>query len=272
MDFSTIRTILFDGDGVLWRDNEKISGFDEIFRVLDQYQIQWALLTNNNTKTIQNYIDKLSGFGINTDESKVFSSSTITAAYVKQKYGEGAAIHVVGMPALVETMQQAGFTVYYGEQPPTEPVKAVVSGMDRAITHEKIKVAMRLILGGAEFIATNTDSSFPTPEGINPGTGMVIGALIGTTNIQPKVIGKPSAQIYITAMEQLGASPDSTIMVGDRLNTDILGANHAGIRSVLVYSGVTTPHVYEISDIKANAAFPSIAEFAQILEETYHGK
>ena len=272
MDFSTIKTILFDGDGVLWRDNEKISGFDEIFQMLDKYNIQWALLTNNNTKTIQNYIDKLSKFGIQTDASKVFSSSTITATYVKKKYGEKAPIHVVGMPALVETMQQAGFTVYYGEQPPTEPVKAVVSGMDRAITHEKIKIAMRLILEGAEFIATNTDSSFPTPEGMNPGTGMVIGALIGTTNIQPKVIGKPAAQIYITAMEQLGAKPKNTIMIGDRLNTDILGASNAGIRSILVYSGVTTPEIYKTSEIKADIALPSIAELAQMLEETFHGK
>ena len=270
MDFSKIKTILFDGDGVLWRAEEKIPGFDQIFNVIEKNNIQWALLTNNNTKTVQNYIDKLAKFGIITDASKVFSSSTITAAYVKKKYGEGAPIHVVGMPALVETMQMAGFTVYYGETPPSEPVKAVVSGMDRAITHEKIKVAMRLILGGAEFIATNTDSSFPTPEGINPGTGMVIGALIGTTNVQPTVIGKPASEIYLTAMEQIGAVPESTVMIGDRLNTDILGANNAGIQSIVVFSGVTSPESYAQSDIKANASFSSIAELAQAIEETFH--
>ncbi|MBI9050305.1 MAG: HAD-IIA family hydrolase [Anaerolineaceae bacterium] len=270
MDFSNIKTILFDGDGVLWRAEEKISGFDHIFQILDQNHIQWALLTNNNTKTVQNYIDKLAKFGIETDESKIFSSSTITVAYVKKHYGAGASIFVVGMPALIETLQTAGFNVYHGETAPPEKVNAVVSGMDRAITHNKIKVAMRLILAGAEFIATNTDSSFPTPEGINPGTGMVIGALIGTTNIQPTVIGKPASEIYLTAIEQLGASPDSTIMIGDRLNTDIQGANIAGIKSVVVFSGVTSQEVYKESTIKADAAYPSIAELAQALEKSFH--
>ena len=88
MDFSKIKTILFDGDGVLWRAEEKIPGFDHIFEVIEKNNIQWALLTNNNTKTVQNYIDKLAKFGIKSDASKVFSSSTITAAYVKKKYGK----------------------------------------------------------------------------------------------------------------------------------------------------------------------------------------
>lgn len=270
MDFSKIKTILLDGDGVLWRAEEKIPGIDHLFEVIERNNLNWALLTNNNTKTVQNYINKLGKFGIKTDAGKIFSSSTITAAYVEKKYGKGASIHVVGMPALEETMKMAGFNVHYGETPPPFPVKAVVAGMDRAITHEKIKVGMRLIMEGAEFIATNTDSSFPTPEGMNPGTGMVIGALMGTTNVQPNVIGKPSKEIYLTAIEKIGADPESTLMVGDKLNTDILGANNAGIQSIVVYSGVTTPEMYEESEIRATATFPSIAEIAQTIEETFH--
>jgi 4-nitrophenyl phosphatase len=270
MDLSNIQTILFDGDGVLWRADEKVPGVDHIFSIIHQHKLQWALLTNNNTKTVQDYINKLVKFGIPAETGNVFSSLTITLAYLTRKYGSQAAVFVVGMPSLIETLQQAGFRVYHGEQSPPEAVKAVVAGMDREITHAKIKVAMRLILGGAEFIATNTDSSFPTPEGINPGTGMVIGALIGTTNVQPVVMGKPGVEMFLTAVEQLGAKPETTVMIGDRLNTDIQGAKAAGLGSILVLTGVTTAASAAESDIHPDLTFPSVAELAAALEKSYH--
>ena len=271
MDLSSIRTILFDGDGVLWRVDEKVPGVDQIFEVIHRYNIQWALLTNNNTKTVTNYADKLNHFGIPATLENVFSSLTVTTAYLKRKYGEHAIIFVVGMSSVIETIQSAGFKVYYGEESPPEPVKAVVAGMDRELTHAKVKVAMRLILGGAEFIATNTDSSFPTPEGINPGTGMVIGALIGTTNVQPTVMGKPGVEMFLTAVEQMGADPKTTVMIGDRLNTDIQGAQNAGLGSILVLTGVTTAAIAAQSTIHPDLTFTSVAEIATALELSHHG-
>ena len=270
MNLSEFKTILFDGDGVLWRGDDKIPGVDQIFSIIHQHNLKWALLTNNNTKTVQNYIDKLNSFGISADASNIYSSSTITAKYLLRRYGARASIFVVGMPALIETMQNAGFQVFYGEKQPLEKIKAVVAGMDREITHAKIKAAMRLILNGAEFVATNTDSSFPTPEGIHPGTGMVIGALIGTTDIKPKVIGKPSNEIFTTSMELIGANPEFTVMIGDRLNTDILGAQNAGIRSILVLTGVTTSAMLTNSPIQPDAVYPSIKEVASSLEAALH--
>jgi 4-nitrophenyl phosphatase len=267
IDFSKINTILFDGDGVLWNGEDKIQGVDQIFSIIHKYNLKWALLTNNNTKTVQNYIDKLNSFGIAADSKNIYSSSTITANYLIRRYGFGAPIFVLGMPGLIETMQNAGFQVYYGETQPIEEIKAVVAGMDRDITHSKIKVAMRLILEGAEFVATNTDSSYPTPEGIHPGTGMVIGALIGTTEIKPKVIGKPSSEIFTTSMELIGANHESTVMIGDRLNTDIIGAQNAGIKSILVLTGVTTSDILSNSAIQPDVVFLSIKEVALALKE-----
>ncbi len=136
--------------------------------------------------------------------------------------------------------EEAGFQISTGETPPDHPVVAVVSGMDRQITHDKIKVAMRLIMGGADFIATNTDGSFVTPEGFNPGTGMVIGALQFASGSIPTVMGKPEAAIYQTALKRFNADPAATLMVGDRLNTDILGANQLGITTAMVLTGVNS--------------------------------
>ncbi len=271
MDLSKIKTILFDGDGVLWRVDEKVPGVNQIFEVIRRDNIQWALLTNNNTKTVSNYVDKLNHFGIPATLENVFSSLTVTTAYLKRKFGEHTAIFVVGMSSVIVTMQEAGFRVYSGEEPPPEPVKAVVAGMDRELTHAKVKVAMRLILAGAEFIATNTDSSFPTPEGINPGTGMVIGALIGTTNVQPTVMGKPGVEMFHIAVEQLNADPETTVMIGDRLNTDIQGAQNAGLGSILVLTGVTTAAVAAESPIHPDLTFPSVAELAIALDKSHHG-
>jgi 4-nitrophenyl phosphatase len=100
-------TILFDGDGVLWRAESPIEGIQALFEFLDHKKINWALLTNNNTKTAQNYVDKLIKFGVSADPSRVFTSSTATAAYILDKYGPSAALHVVGMDGLLDTLREA---------------------------------------------------------------------------------------------------------------------------------------------------------------------
>ena len=269
MSLINIKTLLLDGDGVLWHVDKKLPGFDRLFAILEQNGIQWALVTNNNTYTVRNYTDKLGRFGVKTDASHIFSSSTATAAYVKGKYGYAARIFVVGMPALIETMVEAGFDVYHGEELLDHPVCAVVAGMDRALNHGKVKAAMRLILGGAEFIATNTDANFNSPEGINPGTGMVIGALQATTEVQPTVVGKPQPEIFLTALDALGAQPETTWMVGDRLNTDILGAQRAGIGTIAVLTGVTTLQEIQDGEMKPDLIYPGIDDLAAALEDKF---
>lgn len=265
-DLKKTQTILFDGDGVLWRAEEPIAGIQELFQFLTKKQINWALLTNNNTKTAINYVDKLIKFGVPADASRVFTSSTATAAYLLDKFGTGARLHVVGMDGLLITLEEAGFIISTGETPPDHEVVAVVSGMDRQITHDKIKVAMRLIMGGAEFIATNTDGSFVTPEGFNPGTGMVIGALQFASGTVPKVMGKPEAAIYQNALKQFNANPAATLMVGDRLNTDILGANRLGIATALVLTGVNSREDAASGEIKPDLIYEDITELLQALK------
>lgn len=269
IDTQKFNTFLFDGDGVLWKADEPIKGIQPLFSLLDEKRINWALLTNNNTRTAQNYVDKLINFGVAANVSQVFTSSTATAAYLLEKFGEGAPIHVVGMDGLLTTLDQAGFLISTGETPPDHKVCAVVSGMDRQITHDKIKVAMRLIMGGAEFIATNTDGSFVTPEGTNPGTGMVIGALQFTSGVEPIIMGKPQAAIFQAAIKHFKTTPEKCVMVGDRLNTDILGASQLGISTILVLTGVNSRDDALNGDIRPDMILEDIQELYQLLKESF---
>lgn len=267
MELGHIDTFLIDGDGVLWRGDQAMPGLDHFFDILRRRGIRWALLTNNNTRTVTEYLTKLAGFGIKADAGQIFSSATTTADYLKKKYSPGAPIHAVGMSGVIETLQDAGFNVTFGEEMPSHDVVAVAAGMDRSLTYDKVKVATRLILNGAEFVATNTDGTFPTPDGLSPGTGMVIGALKGTTGQMPVVIGKPEKAIFETALDALGAEQVRTAMIGDRLETDILGAQRLGIAAIGVLSGVTTYEQMLQSEIQPDVVYESIAELAADLHK-----
>jgi len=269
MKLQKYKTILLDGDGVLWRSNQPIPGIKPFFDLLNDLGVRWALLTNNNTRTAQNYIDKLENFGIPANPTSVFTSSTVTADYLLENYGKDAVLHVVGMDGLTRTLTDAGFQFTTGEEIPKNNVTAVVAGMDREINIQKITIAMRLIMGGADFIATNTDGSFPTPDGIKPGTGTVIGALQFASGTEPYIVGKPQPAIFETALKVLGSKIENTLMVGDRLNTDILGANKLGIQTAAVLTGVTSRDEINQSEIKPDFIFEDIKSLHLALEEVY---
>jgi len=269
MKLQKYKAVLLDGDGVLWKADQPIPGINPFFEFLNERGIRWALLTNNNTRTAQDYIDKLGNFGIKAGKDMVFTSSTATADYLLENYGKDVFLHVVGMDGLTRTLSAAGFQFTCGEEEPASPVAAVVAGMDREINLKKVTIAMRLIMAGADFIATNTDGSFPTPEGINPGTGTVIGALQFASGTKPYVVGKPQPAIFQSALKALGATSENTLMVGDRLETDILGANSLGIKTAAVLTGVTSRNEIAHNDIQPDFIFDDIAALHQALLEAY---
>ncbi len=269
MGLKKYTAILLDGDGVLWKSNDPIPGISPFFDFLVEQGIKWALLTNNNTRTAQNYLDKLNGFGIPAGPDSVFTSSTVTADYLLGKYGAGTKLHVIGMEGLTHTLADAGFQITIGEEQPQDGIAAVVAGMDRELNHEKVKIAMRLILEGADFVATNTDPSYPTPEGINPGTGMVIGALQFSSGVKPYIAGKPYPAIFQAALKKLNAEVEETLMVGDRLETDILGANKIGLDTAAVLTGVTSREEILAKDIKPDFIYQDIAALHKALFEVY---
>lgn len=263
------KAILFDGDGVLWKSDQPINGLRSLFDFLAEKGVLWALLTNNNSHTVQNYIDKFAGIGMQVNPRSIFSSSTATASYLLDQYGSGTSIHVVGSKGLICTLREAGFNLTHGEDEPQGNITAVIAGMDLEINYQKIKIAMRLILNGAAFVATNTDGAYPTSEGINPATGMVIGALQSSSGVTPYVVGKPHMAIFKAALNELGAKPKETLMVGDRLDTDILGANQIGIHSAAVLTGITSHKEIGESTIKPDFIFENINTLQQALAEVY---
>lgn len=230
----SVKAIILDMDGVLWRDNEPIGNLPEIFSEIGMRGWQVSLATNNATRTINQYVEKLANFGVEVQENQIINSAQAAAIYLKKFFPQGGNVYCVGESALSNTILNEGFNIS------TKNVVAVVVAMDRKLTYEKLVQATLLIRSGAKFIATNPDRTFPTPVGLVPGTGATLAALEAASEIKPVVVGKPAPEMYQIAMQRMGILPENTLVVGDRLETDIAGAQEIGCRSALVLSGVTS--------------------------------
>jgi len=233
-DHTKIKGLILDMDGVLWRSTTPIGNLAWIFKTIEELDLRVVMATNNPTRSPIQYVEKLQGFGVNIEPWQVLNSGLATAQYLKKRFPAGSDIFVVGEDALIETLENEGFN-HNGDHP-----AAVVAAMDRGINYEKLTRATLLIRGGVPFIGTNPDRSFPIPEGQAPGAGAILAALEASTGIAPIIIGKPQPDMYKAALARLGTSPEETLVVGDRLETDILGAQNTGCPSALVLSGVTT--------------------------------
>jgi 4-nitrophenyl phosphatase len=228
-----IRALILDMDGVLWRSNEAIGDLPGIFAEINRLGWQVMLATNNATKSIRDFVDKLASFGIEIEPWQVINSAQATAHYLSQQHPEGGPVYVVGEPGLIEILQEKGF--YNSDENPL----AVVAALDRSINYEKLRKATLLIRSGVPYIGTNPDRTFPTPEGQVPGAGSILATIETATDVAPLVIGKPNPAMYQFALERLGTEIEETLVVGDRLETDIAGAQKLGSPCALVLSGVT---------------------------------
>lgn len=229
-----IRGLILDMDGVLWRDSTPIGDLSKIFQRITSRGLRVLMLTNNAGRSIQDYVEKLAGFGVVVEPWQVVSSATATANYLQNRFPDGGEIFVIGEQSLIELFEAQGF------RQGTRNPQAVVAALDRGINYEKLKEATLLLRRGIPFIGTNPDRSYPIPEGEAPGAGAILAALEAASGVEPTIIGKPKKQIFSLALERLGTLPDETLVVGDRLETDILGAQTVGCISALVLSGVST--------------------------------
>ncbi len=265
MKLHDIRTLLIDGDGVLWHSSTSVPGFSRFFGALKERNIRWALVTNNSTATIDSVMAKMIGFGAEVEPHQVVSSATATASAMRERFPPGTPFYVIGEEGIQAALRESGFLVHTGEVMPPVPVPAVIVGMDRHLTYGRLTVATRLIRAGAAFIATNPDRTFPAVDGINPGTGAQLWALEAATYQKPFVIGKPETPIFEAALRQLGATAEGAAMLGDRLDTDIQGAINAGIGAILVLSGVDDEASLAASSLKPDWVFSDIGALASAL-------
>lgn len=221
-------------DGVLWRDDQPIGDLPAIFDKIDRLGFQVSLVTNNASRTTDQYVDKLRKFGVDLPPRKIINSAQAAAYYMSKRHPQGGNVYVIGEDALSDSLRKEGF-----DNSPEEAL-AVVVALDRHLNYEKLRQATLLIRSGVPFIATNPDRTFPTPEGLVPGTGAILAALEAASEKSPLIVGKPAPEMYQFAMQRLGALPETTLVVGDRLETDIVGAQKIGCRTALVLSGVTS--------------------------------
>lgn len=255
-----IRALILDMDGVLWRDDRPIGCLPDIFERIRRLDFGFALATNNATKSVEQYLDKLAGFGVHLDAWQIVNSPQATVRMLKQHFPDGGGIFIVGEAGLVDTLAAENYFVS------EENVCAVIVGLDRTLTYEKIHQAARHIRAGALFIGTNPDTTYPVPDGLAPGAGAVIAAVQAASGVSPMIAGKPGPIMYRLALERLNVDPDETVGVGDRLETDIAGAQACGCRTALVLSGVSTAEQASLWRPAPNWIAPDLADLITMFE------
>ncbi len=256
-----IKAIISDMDGVLWRGDMPLPGITAFFEALHERQLPFALATNNSAKTRLDYVKKLAKMGVpNIVEDCIVTSGTATAAYLQKHYEPGAAIHVFGSAGLYDVVRTAGFAI-------TEngAAQAVVAGLKWELDYDSIKRASFAIRAGADFIGTNPDTTFPTPEGDAPGAGSLLAAIEAASGVSPTIIGKPYPHMFEAALDLLGTDPAETLMIGDRLNTDIIGASRLGIQTALVLTGISSSDELAASDVQPNYTYSDLPALVQAL-------
>jgi 4-nitrophenyl phosphatase len=236
MDYSAIKALLLDMDGVVWRGPSPLGDLASIFRSLAERGYLVGFATNNATATVQAVQAKLAGFGVQAPLETIMTSSVATAAYLKERFPQGGDVYVVGEDGLKVPLAEAGFP----HQEASAHYVSVVVGLDRQFTYEKLKRANQIIREGVLFLASNPDKTFPAPNGLVPGAGSVVAAVETASETAPVIIGKPSSTLFDILMQRLHVSPENVLVVGDRYDTDILGGMNANCRTALVLSGVTT--------------------------------
>ena len=251
-----IDALIIDMDGVLWHGNRPQEGLEIFFAGLRQRGTPFVLATNNASLTPAEYVAKLAGFGVAVADQEILTSGTATAVYLSQHYvPEQTRVFVIGSSGLTEPLQERGFILTKLYEP---EVDLVVCGLDRELSWDKLASACYALQAGARLVASNGDTSLPTERGFAPGNGAVLAAINAATHIKPVIIGKPEPILYQQAMQVLASDKQRTVAIGDRLDTDILGALNAGIRSIFLLSGISTQAELDNSSYKPTWVYDDI--------------
>lgn len=262
--FPTIRAVLFDMDGVLYRGTQMLAGVPELLAFLDERGLGYACITNNAALTPAQYEAKLAAMGIVMPASRVVTSAGATGRALRASYPRGTRVYIVGMEGLREALLHDGYFIEDATAP-----ELVVQGADFALTYATLRTATLLIRAGAGYIATNPDKTFPAEEGLIPGAGAIMAALVAATDAEPLVIGKPAPTMFHVAAELLGAHPATVLVIGDRLDTDIAGAIAAGMPSALVLTGVSTRAEAEAGPVRPTAIYADLPQLLEAWRPTY---
>lgn len=244
---------LTDMDGVLIKEGEMIPGADKFLQALRDNDVPFMVLTNNSIHTPRDLSARLQATGLDVPEDHIWTSATATAAFLSEQHPGGSA-YVVGESGLTTGLHEAGFILT-----DTDP-DFVVMGETRTYSFEAITKAINLILGGARFIATNPDVTGPAPQGVLPATGSVAALITAATGQEPYYVGKPNPVMMRSAMNTINAHSKRSVMIGDRMDTDVKSGLEAGMRTILVRSGISDDTEINRYPYRPTAILSSIAD------------
>ncbi|MFO7917132.1 MAG: HAD-IIA family hydrolase [Anaerolineae bacterium] len=264
-ELANIRNLLIDMDGVLYRGKTPLPGSGELLVFLEAADIDYLLVTNNSTSTPAEFVDRLEGMDIEVPEESIVTSGVATANYLRKMAPDGARVNVVGEKALIKELRKRGF-VLAGRD-----ADYVVCGWDRGINFEKLKTACLAIRDGATFVGTNPDKTYPLENDIIPGAGSILAALVAATDVEPIVVGKPEPIMFEQALDLLDAKHEETAILGDRLETDILGGYRAGIATIMVLTGISTEREAKAHDVPVDFIFEDLPALTRVWKKTLNG-
>ena len=244
---------LTDMDGVLVHENHALPGAAELLAQWTDTHTPFLVLTNNSIFTPRDLSARLRDSGLIVPEERIWTSALATADFLKSQ-GPGGSAFVIGEAGLTTALHEAGFILT--DQNPD----FVVLGETRTYSFEAITMAIRLILAGARFIATNPDATGPSKDGPMPATGAIAALITKATGREPYIVGKPNPMMFRSAMNQIDAHSETTAMIGDRMDTDIIAGMEAGLHTVLVLSGITHRDDIAAYPFRPNQILNSVAD------------
>jgi len=249
-----------DMDGVLVHEEQALPGADRFLARLRDTGTPFLVLTNNSIYTRRDLAARLRASGLDVPEESIWTSALATARFLESQRPGGSAF-VIGEAGLTTALHEAGYTLT--ERDPDY----VVLGETRTYSFERITHAIRLIVNGARFIATNPDNTGPSPDGPLPATGSVAALVSRATGVDPYYVGKPNPLMMRSALNAIDAHSETTAMIGDRMDTDIVSGLEAGLEAILVLTGVTTREAAERFPFRASRIVDSVADLADELDQ-----
>lgn len=251
-----IHALVIDMDGVLWRGDNPLPGLVGFFELLRERPIAFRLATNNASKSPGQFVDKFASLGVKVAPDDILTSAGVTAQHIAA-VAPGASVYAIG-DGTRQAVLNHGLHLSNGER-----ADFVAVGWDPKLTYKELSEATLLIRAGAKFIGTNPDRTLPSERGLLPGNGAILACLQAATDVEPFIIGKPERAMFDAALAAMGADVAHTAMLGDRLETDILGGQNAGLRTIFVLTGASDEAELAASLVKPDWVFKDIQELTR---------
>jgi 4-nitrophenyl phosphatase len=259
-----IRALISDLDGTLLAGNLAQPNLLRFLDFLRKREIALTVVTNNTVRTPAQYSRKLAAAGANVPPEQILTAAIATAAHLQAELPPASPIFVVGESGLRSALVDAGFVLL---EDSAQPAAAVVVGGDRTVSHDKLKHAIRHVRRGAHFIGTNPDLLVPVEDGFAPEAGVLLAAIAAGAGVSPTVIGKPERPLLEQALRLMDSTPAATAILGDRLDTDILGGQRLGLTTILVTTGVDDAAAIRTRGIAPDLVVAGLSELSDLWEE-----